>query len=277
MTHSAPVHWDPRQYRREERHRSRPLHDLLARVPELPGDPPTIVDLGCGPGRPTLLLADRWPRAHITGYDSSPEMLTEARAHAGPTAGGGHLDFRQADLADWTPAAPLDLILSSAALQWVPDHTARFPAWIEALAPGGVLAFQVPGNHAAPSHTLLAEVCARPRWRDRLAGLLRPIDPPPIREPADYLALLTDLGCEVDAWESTYLHLLPGRDGVLEWVKGTVLRPVFTALADDPPALAALLDEYREELRAAYPEGPADTVVYPFRRVFAVARKAATG
>ena len=277
MTRPAPVQWDPQQYQRVAEHRLRPLRDLLARIPALPGSPPRIADLGCGAGRPTMLLTERWPDARVHAFDSSPEMLAAAARYAGPTPGGGHVDFAEADIRRWTPEGTYDLILSSAALQWVPGHTACFPAWVDALAPGGVLAFQVPGNHASPSHTLLAEVCDRPRWRDRLAGRLRPIDPPPVLDPADYLTLLTGLGCEVDAWESTYQHVLPGRDGVLEWMKGTGLRPVYTALADDPDALEALLAEYREALRGAYPEGPEGAVVYPFRRVFAVARRLPTG
>ncbi|MFE4057804.1 trans-aconitate 2-methyltransferase [Streptomyces sp. NPDC059096] len=263
--------WDPSQYLRHAGHRTRPFLDLLARVPELPGGPggaPRIADLGCGAGNVTALLADRWPTARITGFDNSPEMLARATAeYAGPTPGGGILDFRPGDATRWTPDEPYDLIVSNAALQWVPDHTGSFAAWTDALTPGGTFAFQVPGNFTAPSHTLLAELIAAPRWRDRLD--VRAIG---VLDPEEYLTRLMDLGCETDVWETTYLQLLPGEDPVLDWVKGTALRPVLTALADDPAAAEEFTTAYRDLLRTAYPPGPHGTV-FPFRRLFAVARK----
>ncbi|WP_330175389.1 trans-aconitate 2-methyltransferase [Streptomyces sp. NBC_01498] len=280
MAASAPA-WDPGQYLRHSGHRARPFLDLLGRIPELPhGDrPPRIADIGCGPGNVTGLLAERWPTAHITGFDLSREMLERAeREYAGPTPGGGRLDFRRADAADWIPEEPYDLIVSNAALQWVPGHPESFAAWTGALTPGGTFAFQVPGNFTAPSHALLGELRETPRWRERLGGQggrdghdQRPV---PVLEPAGYLARLTDLGCDTDAWEATYLHVLPGENPVLDWVKGTALRPVLTALADDPEAAEEFLTEYGALLHEAYPPGPHGTV-FPFRRIFAVARRRA--
>lgn len=161
--HDAPT-WDPQQYLRHSGHRTRPFHDLLNRIPDLPRQDRAarIADLGCGPGNVTAQLTTRWPDAHITGYDNSPEMLKEAETYAGPTPGGGHLDFAPADAADWTPEETYDLIVSNAALQWVPDHPDSFARWIEALAPGGTFAFQVPGNFTSPSHALLGELCDAP-------------------------------------------------------------------------------------------------------------------
>ncbi|NEY33761.1 trans-aconitate 2-methyltransferase [Streptomyces sp. PRKS01-65] len=262
--------WDPAQYLRHAGHRARPFTDLLARVPDPATDAPHVADLGCGPGHLTALLADRWPAARVTGYDNSPQMLQQARRHTGPTRGGGHLDFVHADARTWTPGAPHDLIVSNAALQWVPDHAELFPAWIDALAPGGTLAFQVPGNFGAPSHRLLRELARAPRWRTRLTGVLRHDDA--VLAPAAYLDRLTALGCAADVWETTYVHLLTGEDPVLDWVKGTALRPVLTALDDDPAERDAFVDAYRTALRRAYPAGPHGTP-FPFRRVFAVARK----
>ncbi|MEV4440504.1 trans-aconitate 2-methyltransferase [Streptomyces sp. NPDC049577] len=257
--------WDPRQYLRHADHRTRPFTDLLARVPALParGRPARIADLGCGPGNATALLADRWPGAYITGLDNSADMLREAAALAGPAPGGGRLDFAHADLADWVPDEPYDLIVSNAALQWVPGHAAAFAAWTRGLVPGGVLAFQVPGNGDAPSHTLLRELCA-----ERLGPAGRRTNE--VLAPAEYLAGLTALGCAVDAWETTYVQVLPGEDPVLDWMKGTTLRPVLTALADDPAATEEFLTTYAARLRTAYPAGPQGTV-FPFRRVFVVA------
>ncbi|MFE5493796.1 trans-aconitate 2-methyltransferase [Streptomyces virginiae] len=269
---SAPT-WDPQQYLRHAGHRTRPFLDLLTRIPELPNRPARIADLGCGPGNVTELLANRWPDAAITGFDLSPEMLKRAtEQYAGPTAGGGSLDFRHGDIAGWLPEEPYDLIVSNAALQWVPGHPGSFGAWINGLRPGGTFAFQIPGNFTAPSHALLAEQCDTPRWRSRLAGHgARYIH---LLEPAEYLARFTELGCAADVWETTYHQLLHGPDPVLDWVKGTALRPVLTALGDDREAVDAFLTEYRDRLRAAYPSGPRGTV-FPFRRIFAVARKEA--
>jgi len=269
---AAPT-WDPQQYLRHSTHRTRPFLDLLARITDLPGGTaPRIADIGCGPGNVTALLADRWPGAHITGYDSSREMLAAAEHYAGPTAGGGSLDFRRADAARWTPDETYDLIVSNAALQWVPGHADRFSAWLDHTAPGGTFAFQVPGNFTAPSHALLAELCDSPQWRHRLDGHGRRYVH--ILSPADYLERLTELGCEVvDVWESTYVQLLQGEDPVLDWTKGTALRPVLTALAEDPAAQAEFVGQYRDLLRKAYPAGAHGTV-FPFRRIFAVARTA---
>ncbi|MFJ3618059.1 trans-aconitate 2-methyltransferase [Streptomyces iakyrus] len=274
MPAAAPT-WDPAQYLRHADHRARPFADLLARCPDLPTQPPAgrprIADLGCGPGNVTALLAARWPTALITGYDNSPEMLDKAHVdHEGPTSGGGRLDFGHADVRTWTPKEPFDLIVSNATLQWVPGHAERFADWTAGLKPGGTLAFQVPGNFDAPSHRLMRDIAALPRWRDRLDGALRHADA--VLDPEAYLERLTSLGCAADVWETTYIHLLQGEDPVLDWVKGTGLRPVLTALADEPEAREDFVAEYRAALREAYPAGPHGTP-FPFRRVFAVARK----
>lgn len=271
-TSPAPT-WDPQQYLRHAGHRTRPFLDLLARIAELPTGPARIADLGCGPGNVTALLTDRWPDARVTGYDLSPEMLRRAEdEYAGPTPGGGSLDFRHGDLASWVPEETYDLIVSNAALQWVPGHSGSFARWINGLRPGGTFAFQIPGNFTAPSHRLLAELCDTARWRQRLGGHgARYVH---ILEPGEYLARFTELGCAADVWETTYHQLLQGPDPVLDWVKGTALRPVLTALGDDRDAVERFLAEYRELLREAYPAGPRGTV-FPFRRIFAVARREA--
>ncbi|MEU0073142.1 trans-aconitate 2-methyltransferase [Streptomyces sp. NPDC006332] len=270
---SAATTWDPAQYLRHADHRARPFTDLLARVPDLPADPPRIADLGCGPGNVTTLLAARWPTALVTGYDNSPEMLDRAHVeYEGPTPGGGRLDFAHADVRTWAPTRPYDLIVSNATLQWVPGHVERFADWVAGLTPRGTLAFQVPGNFDSPSHRLMRELAHSARWKDRLADTLRHDDA--VHTPRFYLERLADLGCEVDAWETTYVHLLRGEDPVLDWVKGTGLRPVLTALADDPEAQEEFVDAYRAALREAYPSRAHGTP-FPFRRVFAVARREA--
>ncbi|MFI6491714.1 trans-aconitate 2-methyltransferase [Streptomyces sp. NPDC050564] len=272
MSAATTPAWDPSQYLRHAEHRARPFADLLARVPAPPREPARIADLGCGPGNVTTQLAERWPTAHITGYDNSPEMLARTTEYAGPTAGGGRLDFAHADLTRWAPPETYDLIVSNAALQWVPGHLESFPAWLDALAPGGTFAFQIPNNIDAPLHALMRELAATARWKDLLDGVLRHEDS--VHDPLVYLDRLARLGCEADVWETTYMQLLPGEDPVLDWAKGTGLRPALTALADDPEARDAFVGEYRDLLRDAYPTEPYGTVL-PFRRLFAVARKAA--
>ncbi|MFD9127898.1 methyltransferase domain-containing protein [Kitasatospora sp. NPDC059571] len=263
--------WDPDQYLRFADERTRPLGELLARVPELPAGP-VVLDIGCGPGNSTALLRERWPDARLTGVDNSADMLATARTTGEPTA-----RYELADARSWDPApARPDAIVSNATLQWLdtagpgrpPGHLDLLPRWTAALRPGGVLAFQVPGNFEAPSHTLLAELRRSPRWREALGeGAVRA----GVHDPADYLHTLLAADCTADVWETTYLTLLTGEDPVLEWVKGTALRPVLARLAD-PADRTAFLAEYGALLRAAYPAGERGTV-FPFRRIFAVAQR----
>ncbi|MFB9992565.1 methyltransferase domain-containing protein [Deinococcus oregonensis] len=259
--------WNPQQYLQFQQERDRPFFDLLAQVrPHTP--PRTVADLGCGTGHLTAALAERWPDAEVLGLDSSAEMLSKAAVCTGP-----HLTFQQADLRDWQPAAPLDVLISNAALQWVDDHARLMPRLAGWVASGGTFAFQVPGNFDAPSHTLLAEVLARPRWA-RLQAESRDKAALGAFGPAEYAALLAPLGFTVNAWETTYLHLLPtptdGGNAVLEWVKGTALRPVLAQLTDSDAA--EFLSEYGSELARAYPVQDYGTP-FPFRRVFVVAQK----
>jgi len=254
--------WDPVQYERFADERSRPFFELVGRVNA--ERPARVVDLGCGTGALTASLSSRWPEAEVTGVDSSPEMVASA---AGPKA-PGRLCFRLADVRDWRPAAPVDVIVANAVLQWVPEHPTLLARWVADLAPGGWLAFQVPGNDESPSHLLLARLRRSPRWR-ALAG--ETTLGHRVLEPIEYLERLAGLGCSVDAWETTYLHVLPGADPVLEWVKGTALRPVLRALGDGADR-EAFLAEYGALLREAYPARPFGTIL-PFRRLFVVARR----
>ena len=255
------MRWDPEVYGRWTNERARPFTDLLARVDV--ADPGLVVDLGCGPGGLTASLARRWPSARLVGVDSSAEMIAAARSLDAEDV-VDRVRFVQADLREWAPDAPVDVLVSNAVLQWVPDHLELLPTFASWLAPGGVLALQVPGNFGSPAHTLLRELAGSSRWRSRLPEAPRAATPGPL----DYLARLAALGLRVDAWETTYLHLLDGPDPVLEWMRGTGLRPTLAALHDaDQAAFSA---EYAERLRAAYPEQPFGTVL-PFRRVFAVA------
>lgn len=251
--------WDPDRYLAHAEERGRPFVELLARVDA--GAPATVVDLGCGPGHLTALLAERWREARVRGVDSSAEMVARARADR-PGIG-----FEVGDLRDWRPEAPVDVIVSNAALQWVPGHLDLLPGLVAALRPGGWLAFQVPGNFDQPSHTIRAELAATPPYDAHTAGV--PV--PAAHDPRVYLDALTGLGCEVDAWETTYLHVLGGEDPVFTWVSGTGARPTLQALPED--LRAGFERELRARLRAAYPERHG-RVVLPFRRVFVVGRVA---
>src|SRR5579875_2456348 len=252
--------WDAGQYLRFGGERSRPFFDLLARVGA--ADPRYVADLGCGPGNLTAALARRWPSAEVTGVDNAPEMIAAARASAPP--GVGRLSFTLGDVRDWRPGRPPDVLVCNAVLQWVPGHHDLLIRWAGLLAPGGWLAFQVPGNFDQPAHTILREMAASARWRRALADaeLGRQAG-----DAAEYAELLARPGYEVDAWETSYLHILPGENAVLEWAKGTTLRPVLAVL--DEQQAAGFLREYGERLRRAYNRRPFGTM-FPFRRVFTV-------
>jgi trans-aconitate 2-methyltransferase len=254
--------WDPAVYRRYGDERSRPFFELVGRIAA--EAPRTVVDLGCGPGELTATLRQRWPGAVVRGVDSSPEMIVEARA-------GGHgVEFSVGDVRDWTPSADVDVVVSNATLQWVPDHEELLVRWARELPAGGWLAIQVPGNSHAPSHRVMRSVVAEGPWRDRLTDATGPRDVP---DPPEYAALLAGAGCTVDAWETTYVHVLPAGDAhpVRSWMEGTALRPVRAVLGDEEWApFSAELDR---RLADVYPVR--DGVVYfPFRRVFVVARTA---
>jgi trans-aconitate 2-methyltransferase len=248
--------WDPALYLSFDDHRSRPFHDLLARIGAT--GPRQVVDLGCGPGHLTGLLAARWPAAVVTALDSSPAMVDAARERG--------IDARLADVVDWSPEPDTDVVITNAVLQWVPSHPRLLPEWLAALPAGAWFALQVPGNLAAPSHALVRELLEQPRWRGTVD--LRGTQAVP--EPAGYAELLTAAGARVDTWETTYLHRLTGPDPVLDWISGTALRPVRDALPD------ADYEQFRAELaprlRAAYPPAADGSTWFPFRRIFAVAR-----
>jgi trans-aconitate 2-methyltransferase len=256
--------WDPAKYVQFGDYRNRPFFDLTARIHA--DRPMQVVDLGCGPGNLTATLAERWPGTRVLGVDSSPEMLAKAAALLEEEAS---LQFEQADIAGWMPGPDTDVVVSNAALQWVPGHQDMMRRWLEVLRPGAWFAMQVPGNFNAPSHSLMRDLAGSDRWAGKLGGVLRGGEA--VGEPTDYLGILLDAGCAADAWETTYQQVLPGPDPVLEWVRGTALRPVMAALDDDDAK--RFETEYAAALRDAYPRGTHGTV-FPFRRIFAVGRKA---
>jgi trans-aconitate 2-methyltransferase len=255
MTHT----WDPDRYLTYADERGRPFVELVQRIGA--DAPATVADLGCGPGNLTRLLRDRWPEAEVLGVDSSLEMIAKARA------GEPDLRFEVADLRDWADTAEaVDVLVSNATLQWLPDHLDLLPRLVRRVRPGGWIGFQVPGNFDEPSHTIRTELAAEEPYAAHTAGVAVPAS----HDPAVYLDALSAAGCTVlDVWETTYLHVLTGEDPVFTWVSGTGARPTLQALPAD--LRADFEREFKSRLRAAYPARDVG-VVLPFRRIFAVAQ-----
>jgi trans-aconitate 2-methyltransferase len=254
------MEWDPQQYGRFADERGRPFLDLIHRVGATA--PRRVIDLGCGPGTLTALLAQRWPSAQVEGLDSSAEMIAAATPR-------DRLAFRVGDITSWRPPDDADVVVSNATLQWVPTHRSLVTRWAQALPADGWLAFQVPGNFGSFSHTLMRSLAESQRWSSALTGILRHDD---VGTAEEYAGLLLSAGLVADAWETTYVHVLSGPDPVLEWLRGTGLRPVMAAL---PPASYAQFEaEFAAQLRQAYPPTAAGTL-FPFRRIFAVGHRPA--
>ncbi len=251
--------WNPDTYLAFADHRGRPFFDLVNRVAAQ--QPRRVADLGCGPGNLTETLSERWPGAVVQGWDSSPEMVAAAT--------GRGLDVRRGGIAEWSPEPDTDVVISNAALQWVPEHRELVVRWAGQLAPGSWIAFQVPGNFDAPSHVAVRAVARR----EPFAQALREMpwrDADVVGTPSEYAGLLTDAGCVVDAWETTYVHELQGETPVLDWITGTALTQVKERLTEQA------WQQYREaiipELAQAYPVRADGRTFFPFRRIFVVAQ-----
>jgi trans-aconitate 2-methyltransferase len=251
--------WDPDTYLAYADERALPFHHLVAAVAHL--RPLRVLDIGCGPGALTATLLERWPDARIVGIDSSAEMIDLANRRAVAP----RLCFELADIATWSTETRFDLVLSNACFQWIEDQSRLLDDLLALMADGAALAFQVPANHDRPSHTILAELCASERWRDRLGGAFRVH----VRDPEWYVGQLEARRLQPTVWRTTYLHRLEGEDPVLEWVKGTTLRPVLARL--EATETADFLAEYSSHLRAAYPQQHGLTT-FPFTRTFVIAR-----
>ncbi len=252
--------WNPTQYLRFGGERLRPALDLLARIPlESPG---TVYDLGCGPGTATVLLKKRWPDAQVAGVDSSEEMLERARALQEDIA------WRVGDLSAWQPDSPCEVLFSNAVLHWLDGHEALFPNLLQGLKPGGALAVQMPSNFSAPTHTAIAETVRSGPWRRALEPHLREH---PVHEAAAYYSILRAHVASLDVWETTYYHVLEGQNPVVEWTKGSILRPLLAQLQESEAQ--AFLNEYGARILKAYPPGRDGKTVLPFKRLFFIAVK----
>lgn len=256
--------WDAAQYSRFEAERNRPIHDLLAQLPR--DGVARAVDIGCGPGNSTELLLQRYPQASVAGMDSSPEMIEAARKRL------PGVRFEVGDIAGWQHAGPApDVIFGNAVLQWVPDHARVLPALVGQLARGGHLAIQMPDNLQEPAHLLMRQVAQDGPWAGKVGEALKRRDE---TKGVDwYFRVLRDAGASVDIWRTTYQHQLAGgAAAVVEWFKGSALRP-FLQVMDDAEK-ADFLARYEEAVRPAYPVFGDGTVLLPFPRLFFVARRA---
>jgi trans-aconitate 2-methyltransferase len=253
--------WNADQYLRFADERTRPCRDLAAAVAL--AAPRRIVDLGCGPGNSTAVLAARWPAAEIVGLDSSDAMIAAARRDAPERT------WILGDIASWT-GDPFDLVFSNAALQWVPDHARVYPRLLAQVAPGGALAVQMPCNFDASAHEAMRAIAARPEWRHHFSGGVREwhVHPAPF-----YYDVLAPHASRVDLWETEYFHVMPGPAAIVEWYKGTGLRPFLDPLPDEA-ARQRFLADYLDAVTTAYPSQSDGRVVFPFRRLFVIAYRA---
>jgi trans-aconitate 2-methyltransferase len=252
--------WDPKIYLAFDEERTRPARELLARIDF--ERPRNVVDLGCGPGNSTALLAARWPDADLEGIDNSPEMLAEA----GASKTGAR--WTLADVAGWNPAATYDVIFSNATLQWIEDHARLLPQLAGHLSQDGVFAFQIPRNFDEPCHTLIRDVAEAGPWREKLAAARTWEN---VQEPETYFDILEPVSRAIDIWETRYVQVLEGDDAVYRWMSGTGLRPFANAL--EGAERGAFLEEYRRRVALAYPRRKSGVTLYPFQRLFCVIRR----
>lgn len=251
--------WSAKQYSMFEQQRTRPVRDLVAAIPD--GDVRSAVDLGCGPGNSTEVLAERFAQAVVTGMDSSDDMLVDARKRL-PA-----LNFELADIGTWNPAQTFDVILANASLQWLPDHATLYPHLVSQLTPGGTLAVQTPDNLDEPAHKLAREVAADGPWATKIGAVKHNA-----RHTASYYFELLSKHCStVDVWRTTYHHPLAGSGAVVEWFKGSALRPFLAPLTESEKS--AFLDEYLARITKAYPALADGTVLLPFPRLFIIATR----
>lgn len=253
--------WDPNQYLAFAQERTQPAVDLVQRIPL--SAPRTIIDIGCGPGNSTQVLLQRYPGAHLVGLDNSAEMIAQARADF------PDLEWRLAEAATFAETERYDIVFSNAVFQWIPKHGELLPRLFAAVKPGGVFAFQVPANQQAPLHQSLERAAAGPEWEKHFPPGGRVFHYPKVPV---YYDLLAPRAAKLELWETTYYHLLASHQALLEWYRGTGLRPFLQWLPDDA-ARARFEGEVLEGCRKDYPLQGDGRLLFPFRRLFCLATK----
>lgn len=252
--------WDAKLYLQFANERTQPALDLMTRINNI-AEPKRIVDLGCGPGNSTAILRQRWPEANLIGLDNSVEMI-EAASKTYPEG-----KWLLADAATWVTDSPLDIVFSNAALQWVPDHANLFPHLMKQLAPTGVLAVQIPAHYQSPLHQVTLKVAENPLWRQRMEAARNALTK---ESPSFYYDVLQPFASRIDIWETEYFHNMDGPEAILNWFRGTGLRPFLEALeteAEKQEFEHRMLDGYTQ----AYPRQKDGRVLFPFRRLFITA------
>ncbi len=251
--------WNPDAYLKFQDERTQPSYDLAARVGL--SSPKNIVDIGCGPGNSTRVLRERWPQAHITGMDSSPQMIAKARA-----------DFPRetwilADAATWETDERYDLVFSNAVLQWIPGHAALADKLFALLNPAGALAVQVPANNDSPIYLAVNEVAGREPYRAAMRGCVELLT---YHTPGFYYDLLSSLSPHVSMWQTTYYHVLTSHQGLIDWYSSTGMRPYLERLPDAEQK-RAFQEQVLDACRTQYPLQKDGRILFPFKRLFFVA------
>lgn len=251
--------WDPELYRQFEAERTRPASDLLARIST--AQPQHISDLGCGPGNSTQLLHQRFPLAQLVGIDNSVAMLASAQQRLPECA------FLEADIRQWQPSEPQDLIYANASLQWLTDHQQLFPSLLSKLATHGILAVQMPDNQDEPSHRAMREVAENGPWQQTLleAGAIRA----KVLSANQYYDLLAPQAERVDIWRTTYYHPMPSAQAIVDWLRATGLRPFLEPLSE--AMRLDFLQDYLAIIDVAYPQQADGHRLLAFPRLFIVA------
>lgn len=252
------MEWDPEHYLTFDEQRTRPARDLLSRVPHTTVE--RVIDLGCGPGNSTALLAQRWPEASLYGIDKSPAMLSKARAS------DVKAEWVEADIAGWTPTELFDVAFANASLHWIADHDQLLPQLLNWLRPGGVLAVQMPHHLDAPVFRILLDAIETGPWAKQLRDFWLQRS---VMMPDAYYGLLEPLCRGLDIWEIEYQHILSGDDPVLNWVRGAALCQVISTLSEAD--YADFERAYAKRLREAYPKLDNGKTLFMFRRLFLVA------
>jgi trans-aconitate 2-methyltransferase len=262
MTEPSSLDWDAQLLLRFDAERMQVVLDLMGRIAYTPR---RVVDLGCGPGTSTRMLVQRFPEADVVGVDISEPMIETARQRA-PGA-----SFLCADIHDWRPDAPADLVFADSSLQWVNDHERLFPRLMDWIAPGGTLAVQMPDNRQEPSHALMRLIAADGPWADRLVPIAK--TRAVIATHSDYYRWLKPLSVSLDIWQTIYVHPLDGIEAIVDWFRGSALRPFLAPLS--PSERLVFLERYRRDLAEAYEVEPDGKVLFVYPRLFLLARKAA--